>query len=211
MEVHSYRQAIMPGSHACFVCNRAFSSEEEVEHHLQIAYRECFDDHSVLQQEPPSTEAVPVSYRAKLAAMQRFCHLVEELAGNDGIEGVGKTTVFKWKPQALSCAEQRTLEAQIPSIEIPCFDAPTMTVVDPKGPPMVYNPYTTSGACPSDFRPFHEESGGGSQSQRFGRKGRAKSTMNRVDSPPGDFNYVEVRSAMSAFFVSCFSCASWRC
>jgi hypothetical protein len=185
------RAVIVPMRHQCFVCQCDFPSEDALDHHLQIAYRRFYACHAILQQEPPCPERVPVRYYAKLTALQRFSNLVEEMAGEDGIEGVGKTNIFKWQPTFPDQAAQRSLETQIPSIRIPCFDAPTMTVVHPTHPPKIFNPYTTSGARPSDFH-RHEESGirgSGAKSNQKRRSGDAVN-VNPLTSQLDDDDYM---------------------
>ena len=188
----------------CFVCQCDFPSEKDLDHHLQIAYRKFYACHAILQQEPPCPESVPDWYYAKLTALQHFSNLIEEMAEKDGIEGVGKTSIFEGQPTFPDQAAQRSLEAKIPSIRIPCFDAPTITVVERKVPPILFNPYTTSEARPSDFH-RHEESGirgSGAKSNQKRRPGDA-ATFNPLTSQPDDDDYFssgEVCYVMLNFF-----------
>jgi hypothetical protein len=135
----------------CFICGVLFRTKQLLSHHLEVALRQMYHDHLILQEEPIRPD-VPVAHRNELAALQHFRKITEEVAEEHHVEG--GTSLFLTEVTELDAAGQRRLEDSVPGIKLPSgHGIPQMTVVSStvNNPPVLFDPYTGCDARPTFF------------------------------------------------------------
>jgi hypothetical protein len=142
--------------HVCFLCSASFPTLAGIHHHLQVAYKCMYHDHTDLL-ESPLRANIPSIWRGYVSSMQNFFSTSVEVARDMGAGDdivLLSDSLFEG-----NASQQRKLEASTEHIDIPQVGLSPFLIVaeDATKLPHVYNPYTTSlhaNCCPG-----HDSSG----------------------------------------------------
>jgi hypothetical protein len=140
----------------CFLCSAVFPTIEDCQHHLRVAMRKMYHDHTDLLEMPLRAD-IPLIWRDYIASVHSFFSISSDVAREMGAgDDVSLLLESVFEGDA---AQQRQMEASTECIDIPQHQLIPFLVVpeDPQQLPAVYSPYTTSlhaHCCPG-----HDSSG----------------------------------------------------
>jgi hypothetical protein len=125
----------------CFACNRVFSTVRAFLHHVQMAYRFMYHDHTILLESPPRPE-IPSELHSELAALQHMYVTSIRVAAELQMEN---TCMFSSETFEGTSEQQQELEDRTEHLDVPTLDLSPFTVVlpDPATPFKMFNPYVT--------------------------------------------------------------------
>jgi hypothetical protein len=125
----------------CFACGRVFSTVRAFLHHVQMAYRFMYHDHTILLETPPRPE-IPSELHADLASLQNMYFTSNRVAAELRME---RNCIFSSETFEGTSEQQKELEDKTDHLHVAKLDIAPVTVVlpDPAKPFHLYHPYLT--------------------------------------------------------------------